>query len=347
MAGVGKRLLLGALHSPLGRIPRELVAAKNELRDRLFAPMVKASAKAWAARKERHFQPEPALNLVGVGIGEKLTAGKRTGQPCLKVLVARKFLLRAIKRPHRIPAQIAGLPTDIEAVGYPKRFTISQRRRWRPIVGGVSVGLDTSGVFYAGTLGMIVTRRSDGKLFALSNNHVLADENRIEPGAAVVQPGTLDGGKRRDRIGRLAQFVPLRFDNRPNRMDAAIAELDEAIAADRRILEIGPPAGAANPTLNLLVRKSGRTTGLTEGIIRVVNFDVVGVEYERGLVRVDDVVVIEGIGRAFSRPGDSGSAVVDPLGRVVALLFAGSPRVTFAIPIRRILNRFKIRIATA
>lgn len=57
-------------------------------------------------------------------------------------------------------------------------------------------------------------------------------------------------------------------------------------------------------------------------------------------------VVIEGVGGAFSRSGDSGSAIVDPLGRVVALLFAGSPKVTFAIPIRRILNRFKIRIAT-
>jgi hypothetical protein len=33
-------------------------------------------------------------------------------------------------------------------------------------------------------------------------------------------------------------------------------------------------------------------------------------------------------------------------GRLVGLLFAGSDEVTFAIPIRRILRRFKLRVPT-
>lgn len=111
-------------------------------------------------------------------------------------------------------------------------------------------------------------------------------------------------------------------------------------------LRFGAPAGTGPPSLGLLVRKSDRTTGLTEGIVRVVNFDVFGVQYDQGVVRVDDVAVIEGIGGPFSKPGDSGSAIVDPRRRVVALLFAGSEVVTFAIPIGRVLRRFGVRIAT-
>ena len=90
---------------------------------------------------------------------------------------------------------------------------------------------------------------------------------------------------------------------------------------------------------------SGRTTGVTEGIVRVLKFDVVGVEYDNGMVRVDDVLVIKGTSGSFSKVGDSGSAIVDPQGRVVGLLFGGSDDVTYAIPIRRVLNRFEAEIA--
>ena len=129
-------------------------------------------------------------------------------------------------------------------------------------------------------------------------------------------------------------------------MDAALAEFDRPASAGRSILGIGPPTGGASPALGLLVRKAGRTTGLTEGIVRVVNFDVFNVQYTQGMVRVDDVVVIEGTAGSFSKQGDSGSAIVDPQGRVVALLFAGSPQVTYAIPIPRVLRRLGVRIAT-
>ena len=61
---------------------------------------------------------------------------------------------------------------------------------------------------------------------------------------------------------------------------------------------------------------------------------------------MDDVMVIEGVRGSFSRPGDSGSAIVDPQGNVVGLLFAGSDTVTFAIPIRRVLQRLRVAIAT-
>ncbi len=338
------------LKNPFCReIPTDLAVAKDSLRDSFLPSVERGIAQASALRKAKRFQPAPGVNLVGIGIGEKVTSGKRTGEMCIKVFVAKKYPKGQIGPPDRIPAAISGIVTDIEGVGYPKKFQIPQRRRRRPVLAGVSVGLDFNAVNsrFAGTLGVIVVdRQNPASLFALSNNHVLADENRANQGAGVVQPGTLDGGRNTDRVARLARHVPIRFNNRRNWMDAAIAEFDHPQGVDRSILGIGVPSGGADPSLGLLVRKSGRTTGLTEGVVRVVNFDVFNVQYDQGFVRVDDVVVIEGIAGPFSKPGDSGSAIVNPQGRVVALLFAGSEVVTFAIPIRRVLRRLKVRIAT-
>ncbi len=338
------------MNNPVIRgIPRDLKEAKENLRHRLFRPAQRITPQALSLRKAKRFHPVPDVNLVGLGIGEKVTAKKRTGEMCVKILVAKKFPKGKIRSADLIPAEIDGIPTDIEGVGYPTKFVIHQRKKHRPVPGGVSVGLDLTavGFRFAGTLGVMVADKNNSqRLYALSNNHVLANENRVNTGAGVVQPGTLDGGKNSDRIARVSRYVPLKFDNRRNWMDAAIAEFDKPEQVDRSILEIGAPTGIANPSLGLLVRKSGRTTGLTEGIVRIVNFDVFDVEYDQGFVRVDGVIVIEGIDSPFSKPGDSGSAIVDSKGRVAALLFAGSEKVTFAIPIRRVLRRLGVRIAT-
>jgi hypothetical protein len=266
---------------------------------------------------------------------------------CVKVLVARKYPKGKIARSERIPSAIGGIPTDVEGVGYAKKFQVPNQQRERPVPGGVSgsLGPDAVKARYAGTLGVVVAdQATPPTLYVLSNNHVLADENRASGGASVVQPATLDGGASSDRIASLARFVPLVFDNAPNQMDAAIAQFDTAMTGSPTILGLGDPTGTADPTLNLLVRKSGRTTGVTEGIVRTLHFDAFNIQYEQGVVRMDDVMVIEGVGGAFSRPGDSGSAIVDAGGRAVGLLFAGSDAVTFAIPVQRILRQFGVRL---
>jgi hypothetical protein len=369
-------------HAVLAKLPADIISAKTRLRDRLVPPVERQVARAFALRRVQRHHPDPGVNLVGVGIGEKVTAGGRTGLLCVKVLVARKFPKGRIERSDRIPAFIDGIPTDIEAVGYPRKFALDNQQRHRPVSGGVSgsPSLEDAGVRYAGTLGVVLAasmgggalsptaRKSEGQnpegrnreglplqgrnagsrdsdpRFVLSNNHVLADENRLAVGAVIVQPATLDGGSKADRVGTLADFVPIKFDNARNWMDAAVARFNPGVGVSDSILGIGPLTGAGDPSLNLLVRKAGRTTGLTEGVVRIVRFDVFDVQYDQGMVRVDDVMVIENTAGPFSRPGDSGSAIVDMQGRLIGLLFAGSDEVTFAIPIRRILRRFKLRV---
>lgn len=330
-----------------GQITAELLTAKTDLRDRLVPAVTKQILRAVVVRKKRQYHPAPGVNLVGIGIGEKVVANKRTGELCVKVLVARKYPKGKIARAERIPSLVGGIPTDIEGVGYAKKFQIPNQRRQRPVPGGASGSLGPEAVQtrYAGTLGVVVAGQAAPQtLYVVSNNHVLADENRATPGAAVVQPATLDGGDSGDRVAALTRFVALQFNNASNLMDAAIAQFDAATRATPEILGLGAPTGATDPALNQLVRKSGRTTGLTEGVVRTLHFDAFNIQYEQGFVRMDDVMVIEGVAGAFSRPGDSGSAIVDAQGRVVGLLFAGSDTVTFAIPAPRILREFGVQI---
>jgi hypothetical protein len=341
----------------------DLVHAKRALVGRWSERLRREAPRARALRARRLFRSEVPLNLVGVGVGEKVSGGVPTGRGCIKVLVARKYPLGRISPPHRIPAHIDGLPTDVEEVGYARALPAragarrplqasgaDARRRHRPVPGGVSVGLghEAAPFRYAGTLGVVLAdRQRPSARLGLSNNHVLADENRAPLGSAVIQPGSLDGGRDADRAGALDRSETLRFENQPNRMDAAAFAFDAAVASSAEILGIGVPAGVADPELSSVVRKTGRTTGFTEGIVRALRFDVTSVGYDQGLVRVDDVIVIEGVKGDFSAAGDSGSAILDSRGRLVALLFAGSPSVTFAIPIDRILERFDMALPRA
>ncbi len=329
-------------------ISADLLEGRKALLERLTAHAAADSetVRAFAARG-RH-TPTLDMNLIGVGVGEKVSDGRRTSALSIKVLVAKKYPEGRIPRQHKIPATIDGLPTDVEAVGYPKKLATSNRARQRPVQAGVSISPTksfTTPYTLAGTLGLFARARSDRKLHLISNNHVLAFENAVPIGESVLQPGSLDGGAAGDVIARLTHVVPLKFNNVRNWMDAAAAGIDESVAdAGRAILGIGKPEGTSRVKLNSLVRKSGRTTGLTEGIVRVVHLDVLNIEYDHGMVRMDDIFTVEGIAGPFSKGGDSGSAVVSEAGRIVGLLFAGTDTQSFVIPVQRILRRFKMRV---
>jgi hypothetical protein len=81
------------------------------------------------------------------------------------------------------------------------------RSKQRPLLIGSSTGFLASGFIMAGTLGCFVRSGSSTALYILSNNHVLADENRYPKGGSIVQPGALDGGSpTADRVAKLTRF---------------------------------------------------------------------------------------------------------------------------------------------
>lgn len=333
--GVG-RIGEWAGEKEIGRI----VSVKDQVSAKLIRP-----AKAYSLR-------DLGSNVVGVGVGEKITGGAFTGELAVKHYVVRKLPQGDVPEELLVPPEIGGFRTDVEEVG---RIVARQthRSRLRPVKAGVSVSLEEKavGFRYAGTLGCWARTESGGRWVALSNNHVLSDENRARPGARAVQPGSLDappgGSPDGDRIGRLLRFKKIDFSGRANTVDAAIATATASSLVDPEILGVGAPRGAAIARRRMLVRKSGRTTGVTEGVVRDVNADI-RVGYDRGEAVFKDQIAISGTGsQPFSAAGDSGSAIIDGATHaVVGLLFAGSDAVdrTFANPIAEVLRALKIRI---
>jgi hypothetical protein len=211
----------------------------------------------------------------------------------------------------------------------------------RPVPIGVSTGHPD---ITAGTIGCRVT---DGiNVYALSNNHVYANENKASIEDNVLQPGTFDGGvDPDDAIGTLFAFEPIVFHPRANNtIDAAIALTNTDMVGNAT-----PSGGYGTPNsitaaayVNQLVKKYGRSTGLTEGKVYALNA-MVRVGYDSGTARfVGQIVITPG---GFSDGGDSGSLIVTREGNnPVGLLFAGSSSYTIANPIDDVLDAFGVTI---
>ena len=200
----------------------------------------------------------------------------------------------------------------------------------------------------AGTIGCRV-KKTDGKTtyyYALSNNHVYADENRASLGDNVLQPGPYDGGQNpRDKIGTLAAFQPIVFSRRANnQIDAAIAWCTpDMLGNSTPAASYGTPSSTIAPAwVGLAVMKHGRTTGLTYGQVYAVNATI-NVGYDSGTARfINQIVITPG---TFSDGGDSGSLIVTETGNnPVALLFAGSSSYTIANPIGAVLSAFGVSV---
>jgi hypothetical protein len=212
----------------------------------------------------------------------------------------------------------------------------------RPVPIGVSTGHPD---ITAGTIGCRVTDGSN--VYALSNNHVYADENNGIKGVdPVIQPGTYDEGSMPDDyIGTLADFEPIVFNPRANNtVDAAIALTNTDMVGNAT-----PDGGYGTPSSTtkvaepgLAVQKYGRTTGLTTGEVTGINATV-KVRYDSGVARFVGQIVIGSGG--FSSGGDSGSLIVTQEGKnPVGLLFAGSSTMTVANPIDDVLDAFGVTI---
>jgi hypothetical protein len=124
-------------------------------------------------------------NVVGVGLGYKISQGVNTGELGLIVSVTHKVDPSALTVEDLVPQALDGVKTDVVETGVLRAFQSSPRDRWRPVVPpGTSVGHYR---ITAGTFGCLVRRGGD--VFILSNNHVLADVNDGQEGDAILQPG--------------------------------------------------------------------------------------------------------------------------------------------------------------
>ena len=201
---------------------------------------------------------------------------------------------------------------------------------------------------FSGTLGAMVQDPQNVQ-YILSNNHVLADQNKAKPGDLVVQPGLVDVKcikAQSDSVATFSRAINLKFGSNINNVDAAIAAVQPGqVSPD--ILFIGPIAGTtATPTVGLAVQKMGRTSCLTTGVIAALDANL-SVNYSETqkpkLAKFSNQILVTGSISTpqFGVPGDSGSLIVtdDSCPRAVGLLFAGSSGgPTIANPISSVLS---------
>ena len=236
---------------------------------------------------------------------------------------------------------------DIRYIGKVTKRQMPQQQRVRPLRIGCSIGQFQ---ITAGTLGCFVTSRSGvGGPLILSNNHVLADENRAKIGDAILQPGAFDGGAvPADVVGNLVNFEPLNVST-TNLVDCAVASVVSGAGIVSNTIDgIGPLRGisAAAPKPGDTVMKTGRTTGTTSAQITAVEVDNVIIGYDIGNIQFDGQIEVDASdATGFSQGGDSGSLVVNPNGEAVGLLFAGSDTggtnglgLTYVNPIQPVLD---------
>jgi hypothetical protein len=219
----------------------------------------------------------------------------------------------------------------------------------RPVPIGVSTGHP---LVTAGTIGCRV-KDASGNVYALSNNHVYANENRATKRVdRVLQPGTFDQGvDPTDAIGTLYDFSYISFSRTAsNTIDAAIAlSSTQDLGNSTPVVLQGYPRGYGTPShvcvtayVGQAVQKYGRTTGLTKGTVYAINA-AVNVGYSTGTARfVNQIVITPG---TFSAGGDSGSLIVTQnSNNPVGLLFAGSSSYTIANPIGDVLTYFHVTV---
>lgn len=316
-------LLLGVPPAALTQPPDDRVVPRTQLRDAILA-------------QERHTDALlQSADVVGTAVG--VDAG---GQGVVKIYVRHPGV-------RGVPVALDGVPVVVEVTGdlvalarTPSPPSVDRTARFdRPVPIGVSTGHP---LITAGTIGCRVKDEA-GTVYALSNNHVYANENLASIGDNVLQPGPFDGGVNPDDgIGTLADFEPIVFSLQANnRIDAAIARVTTATLGTATPADgYGAPKSQTMPaSVGLTVMKYGRTTGLTKGRVDAINA-IVNIGYDSGVARfVNQIIIKPG---TFSAGGDSGSLVVVQKGsnarRPVGLLFAGSTVVTIANPIDLVLG---------
>ncbi|GAA3089556.1 MULTISPECIES: hypothetical protein [Nonomuraea] len=327
--------------------------AHGELEDALMR--IHREGRPGAQDVDSFLRPSGAVQAVAIGLGEPGSAFA-PGEPALTVYTAeptetstaREMVVDGlgVSSARDVPMMVRHGVFDAQ----PHRFRI------RPAPGGVSTGHTA---VTAGTLGCLAVGRSaprNQRLMLLSNNHVLADENKASLNDPIVQPGSFDGGTSpADQIAVLERFRPIAFGGAPNLVDCAVAwcwpervrrELTYVWGGGQAFFRISSAPVA--PAFNMVVGKTGRTTQLRQGVINGLAWSGF-VNYDSGPAFFTNQIAIRPIGAPeFSAGGDSGSIVWAWSGALppVGLLFAGSTSQTLANPIRLVLDALDINLHT-
>jgi endonuclease G len=229
-----------------------------------------ASLRQFIRTRGQNYLTDANVTSIGIGYGKK--NGKPTKEITLQFTVDTKAkpeelaALSTTPIPETITVDGVEVPTDVIQRSYRPQFLVVseadspvRKRRLAPILPGASVGHVKAS---AGTIGCIVFDKNDGTPYVLSNWHVLHGA-RGELGEDIVQPGRHDDNRiAQNRLGTLKRS------HLGMAGDCAVATVEDRQFSGE-ILELDVvPEELGEPELGDKVVKSGRTTGVTHGVVR-------------------------------------------------------------------------------
>lgn len=296
---------------------------------------------------------DPNVSMIDFGYPE-LNGKLCTDELAIRIHVHQKLrgaaLESAIDRgfTRRIPESYGGFPTDVPQStphlhqywfwNWPAKPANPRLRRQKPLRGGISISNQYQRS--SGTLGTMVIDRRTRDPMLLSNWHVLVGRWGARQGERIYQPGKLDGGSYPDSIGNLSR------DSMSSNLDAAVAILDGRRPLINDQYQLGSITGVKAPELGMRVTKSGRSTGITRGIVAAVE-GVTRLRYDSLYRIIHHVFTIEPLNATdpVSGPGDSGSIwLEEDTHTAVGLHFAGSdlPERALAMEMQRVLDALDV-----
>jgi len=316
--------------------------------------MANPAVQSAMAVQNRH---TPTLMANPDVIGTAVTAGD-DGKPAIMVLVLNDNAGRGV------PAKLEGVNTKvvltdrIVAMGKPPSGTSHTAKQTPPIQLGTSGGWRydlANGYCCGGTLGSLI--QVGGQKRILSNYHVFEADivaggnSRVAAtGDYIIQPGLIDVACNAANAQNVATLV--KTSSLPNNnVDCSSATIISGmVREDGAILEVGVLSSSTiAASVGQLVKKSGRTTGLTRSYVSGLN-GTVSIAYENECAGGDAFtktftgqILVYQKRSSFLAGGDSGSLMVQDVTtnpKAIGLLFAGSTSLAIANPIGQVLSFF-------
>jgi hypothetical protein len=191
-------------------------------------------------------------NVRSVDIGYEFTEGRPTDRLAIRVHVDQKQLEEELAPAERLPDEIDGVPVDV-IQSNPAPQLVNRDANQNPLIGGVTVG-NTRATFI-GTLGAVVFDGGSLQPMGLSNYHVMVVEPPVKTDT-IAQPGTTNAA---DVLGNLERW--------DKQLDCAVCTIGNARPVSTNLADLGDPTGTSSWLVGEKVVKSGRTTGVTRGVI--------------------------------------------------------------------------------
>jgi hypothetical protein len=288
-------------------------------------------------------------------IGTATTIGE-DGKPAIMVLVLNEKTALGVPTKLDDVNTVVVLTDRIVAMGKPPSGVSHTAKQAPPIQLGTSGGWRydlANGYCCGGTLGSLIS--VGGQKRILSNYHVFEADivaggnSRVAAtGDYIIQPGLIDVSCNAANAQNVATLV--KTSSLPNNnVDCSSATIIAGMVRDDgAILEVGVLSSSTiAASVGQLVKKSGRTTGLTRSKVSGLN-GTVSVAYENECAGGDAFtktftgqILVTNTASKFLAGGDSGSLMVQDVTtnpKAIGLLFAGSSSIAVANPINEVLS---------